>query len=136
MDVDKGTGHDVSFCECTSASLELVLPSRYHLPVRLLGSVLLCHHLPLPLSWLSGESVCHPQVSGPPSWNLVRIHHFLHKAVSSVLHGGNQEMCILWEWQVQKINFLVWKHEMVMVLGIKEWEHLKTFAPTFISDIF
>ena len=85
MGMDKGTDHDVNFDECTSASLELVLPSRYCHPVRLLGSVLLCHHLLL-LCWASSEPVCHPQVSNLPSWNLVRIHCLLPKPVSNVLH--------------------------------------------------
>ena len=49
---------------------------------------------------VGSEPVSCPQVRGLPFKDLVRIHCLLCKSVSSALHGGNQEMGMLWELQV------------------------------------
>ena len=42
-------------------------------------------------------------------------------------------MGMLLEWQVWKINFLLWKHEMVMGLDIDKWEHSNVHSHSHIQ---
>ena len=124
--MDKGTDHVGHLHVCTSASLEQVLPSRNCHQEILLGSVVPCHCLLRLLWWVSSGQVCHLQMSCFLMW--VRMYCLPHKSISGTLHGGNWEMGMLLGWQVQKINFLVWKHGMVMVLDVEEWEHSNFYS--------
>ena len=69
MGMGKGTDHVVSFHGYISASLEQVIPSRYCHPVKLSGSVLLCHLYLLTIYWEGGE----PIMSSSGKWSSILI---------------------------------------------------------------
>ena len=117
MDIDKGLNHVGHLHLCTGVTLEQGLPSKNHHQEIWLGSVIPCHCLPLLPCWVSNEPVYHFQMSG------FLLYQLLHKSISDALHGGSWEMGVLLGWQVWKIHFLAWKHDMVMVLNVIEWEH-------------
>ena len=82
-----------------------------------LVSVLPCHCLPLLPCWVNDEPVCNLQMS------VFLLYHLLHESVGNTLHWGSREMGVLLGYQIWKINFLVWKHDMVVSLNVMEWEH-------------
>ena len=133
MGMIKGTDLVVSSHGCTSASLELVLPSRHHHPVKLLGK---CSSVP----FSSSSAILvrwQANMSSSGEWSAIlgsieeSIIFFIYQAAVHCVKGTRRWVCSS-KWQVQMIYFLVsetWNGHGSWHRGVGTLKHsLSTFV--------